>query len=102
MRSGCAARPSICGSASRRTPDATGGRSAGRSSPAAFRPERYQRLKTYRVAVLGCGMRGTAHARAYHAHPRTELVALCDRVQERLDTLGDTYGVRDRFTDADA
>ena len=44
-------------------------------------------MKTYRVAILGCRGRGTAAARAYHAHPRTEIVALCDLVQDLLDTL---------------
>ena len=44
---------------------------------------------------------GTAAARAYHAHPRTEVVALCDLVQERLDTLGGELGVAARFTDLD-
>ena len=58
-------------------------------------------MKTYRVAILGCRGRGTAAARAYHAHPRTEIVALCDLVQERMDTLGDELGVTVRFTDLD-
>src|SRR5829696_9169789 len=59
-------------------------------------------MKTYRIAILGCRERGTAAARAYHAHPRTDLVALCDLVRERLDTLGDALSVRERFTDLDA
>ena len=50
---------------------------------------------------LGCRGRGTAASRAYHAHPRTEVVALCDLVQERLDTLGDELEVAARFTDLD-
>ncbi len=58
-------------------------------------------MTTYRVAILGCRSRGTAAARAYHAHPRTEVVALCDLFQERLDTLGDELGVADRFDDLD-
>ena len=58
-------------------------------------------MKTYRVAILGCRGRGTAASHAYHAHPRTEVVALCDLVQERLDTLGDELGVAARFTDLD-
>ena len=56
-------------------------------------------MKTYRVAILGCRARGTAAARAYHAHPRTEIVGLCDLVQERLDALGDELGVAARYTD---
>ena len=58
-------------------------------------------METYRVAILGCGGRGTAAARAYHAHPRTEVVALCDLIRERLDTLGNELGVSARFTDLD-
>ena len=58
-------------------------------------------MKTYRVAILGCRGRGTAAALAYHAHPRTEVVALCDLVQERRDTLGDELDVTVRFTDLD-
>jgi len=58
-------------------------------------------MKTYRVAILGCRGRGTAAARAYHAHPRTELVGLCDLIKERLDTLGDEVSVSARFTDLD-
>ena len=58
-------------------------------------------MKTYRVAVLGCRARGTSIAQAYHVHPRTEVVALCDLRQERLDELGDELGVSARFTDLD-
>ncbi|MCZ6676335.1 MAG: Gfo/Idh/MocA family oxidoreductase [Candidatus Poribacteria bacterium] len=58
-------------------------------------------MKTYRVAILGCRGRGTAAARAYHAHPRVKVVALCDLIQERLDTLGDELSIAARFTDLD-
>jgi predicted dehydrogenase len=58
-------------------------------------------MTTYRTAILGCRSRGTAAAHAYHAHPRTEVVGLCDLLQERLDTLGDELGVEARFDDLD-
>ena len=58
-------------------------------------------MKNYRVAILGCRSRGTSAAKAYHAHPRTEIVALCDLVQERLETLGDIVNVSTHFTDLD-
>ncbi|MEM7132405.1 MAG: Gfo/Idh/MocA family oxidoreductase [Chloroflexota bacterium] len=58
-------------------------------------------MKTYRVAILGCRSRGTSAARVYHAHPRTEVVGLCDLIEERLNTLGDEIGVTARFTDLD-
>jgi predicted dehydrogenase len=57
---------------------------------------------TYRVAILGCRARGTAAARAYAAHPRTAVVALCDLLPERVDALGDELGVAARFSDLDA
>ncbi|MBI3921809.1 MAG: Gfo/Idh/MocA family oxidoreductase [Armatimonadetes bacterium] len=56
-------------------------------------------MKTYRIALIGCGPRGTAAARAYHAHPRTEVVAVCDRVQELRDKLGEELNVSARFAD---
>ncbi|MCB0127396.1 MAG: Gfo/Idh/MocA family oxidoreductase [Caldilineaceae bacterium] len=59
-------------------------------------------MKIYRVAILGCRARGTAAAKAYHAHPRTQLVGLCDLLPERLAALGDELGVAGRFTDLDA
>ena len=58
-------------------------------------------MKTYRIAILGCRGRGTSAARAYHAHPRTQVVALCDLLPERLDTLGDELGVSARYADLD-
>ena len=58
-------------------------------------------MKTYRVAILGCRARGTASARAYAAHPRTEVVSLCDRVKERTEALGRELGVAAQFQDAD-
>jgi predicted dehydrogenase len=54
------------------------------------------------VAILGCRARGTAAGRAYAAHPRTEVVALCDLLSERVDALGDELGVAARFSDLDA
>ncbi len=58
-------------------------------------------MKNYRVAILGCRSRGTSAAKAYHAHPRTEIVALCDLVQDRLDALGKIVNVSTHFTDLD-
>lgn len=60
-----------------------------------------ERGKIYRVGVVGCRSRGKAAAAAYHAHPRTEVVGLCDLVPERLDSLGELLGVRARFNDVD-
>ncbi len=59
-------------------------------------------MKTYKVAILGCGDRGMAAGRAYHAHPRTEIAGLCDLVRKRADALGDEFGVVARYHDLDA
>ena len=59
-------------------------------------------MKTYRVAILGCRGRGTSTARAYQAHPRTQVVGLCDLIRQRVDTLGDELAVSARFNDLDA
>ena len=55
----------------------------------------------YRIAILGCGSRGTSAGQAYHAHPRTEIVALCDLSKERADKMGEMFSVSSRFTDLD-
>ena len=60
-------------------------------------------MKTYRVALLGCRGRGTAAGRAYYAHPRTDLVGLCDLIPERFNKLGEEFEVPPsaRYTDLD-
>ena len=58
-------------------------------------------METYRIAILGCRSRGTAAAKGYHAHPRTEVVGLCDLIRDRVDTLGDLLNVSARFADMD-
>lgn len=58
-------------------------------------------MKTYRVAILGCRSRGTSAALAYHAHPRCEIVGLCDLLPERLEELGNLLGVAARYDDLD-
>lgn len=52
----------------------------------------------YRVGVVGCRARGLVISTAYHAHPRTEVVGLVDRVPERLNKLGDLLDVPARFS----
>src|SRR5262245_7004147 len=56
-------------------------------------------MKNYRVAVIGCGPRGTAAADAYDAHPRSTVVGLCDLEPERLRTLADSLRISARFSD---
>ena len=47
----------------------------------------------YRVGLIGGGRQGTHHARGYHLHPRTEVVAVADTDQENLDLFCERFGV---------
>ena len=58
-------------------------------------------MKTYRVAILGCRSRGGAAARAYHAHPRTRIVGLCDLKTELAESLAKEVGGPTCFRDLD-
>ena len=40
--------------------------------------------KVYRVAAIGCGRKGTEHARAYNLNPRSVVVAGADPDPENL------------------
>ena len=48
---------------------------------------------TYRIGVIGCGRKGTEHARAYVLNPRAEVVAAADSDPENLSLFGDRFGV---------
>jgi len=50
-----------------------------------------------RAAMLGCGPRGKAHARAYSLVKRGQLVAACDRNDERLQAFGEQFGIAARY-----
>ncbi|MBR52598.1 hypothetical protein CMK19_02375 [Candidatus Poribacteria bacterium] len=52
----------------------------------------------YRVAILGCRSRGRAAALAYHDHPRTKIVGLCDLIQDRLTELGNELSITAQYT----
>jgi predicted dehydrogenase len=43
--------------------------------------------------MIGCRSRGTSQAKAIVQHPRMELVGICDLLPERLNALGDRFGV---------
>jgi predicted dehydrogenase len=56
-----------------------------------------------RIGVIGCGWWSTrAHLPALAAHPDAVIAAITDRDPERLDRAGERFGVRARYTDADA
>ncbi|MBC7811488.1 MAG: Gfo/Idh/MocA family oxidoreductase, partial [Burkholderiales bacterium] len=46
---------------------------------------------TLRVAIVGVGNIGSIHGRIYHAHPDTEIVAVCDIIPERSDKAAEKY-----------
>ena len=47
----------------------------------------------YRVGVIGCGRKGTPHARAFHLHPVTEVVAVADNDAENLELASNRFNV---------
>lgn len=52
-----------------------------------------------KIGVIGLGIMGEQYTRIYRAHPLAEVVAVCNRSQQRLDEIGDKYGVEKRYTD---
>lgn len=53
-----------------------------------------------RVAIAGLGF-GAEFIPIYQAHPDAELVAVCQRSQDTLDRVADTFGVPRRYTGYD-
>jgi predicted dehydrogenase len=51
-------------------------------------------MKTYRVAVLGCGHRSGPHIEAYQHIKRARVVAVCDRHAEKADAAAAKYGAQ--------
>lgn len=58
-------------------------------------------MKTVRVAVVGTGIWGTAHVRAYSQHPSAELVAVCDLNKERARKVAAEWRVPAAYTSVD-
>ncbi|MFW6159341.1 MAG: Gfo/Idh/MocA family protein [Planctomycetota bacterium] len=54
-----------------------------------------------RLAVVGVGMWGRMHVRAYSQHPSADLVALCDLDEARVNEVAETWGVPGRYTSPD-
>ncbi len=51
-----------------------------------------------RVAIVGLGF-GSEFLPIYKNHPDAEMVAICQRSQEKLDQVGEAFGITKRFTD---
>ncbi|MDX1907816.1 MAG: Gfo/Idh/MocA family oxidoreductase [Bacteroidia bacterium] len=50
-----------------------------------------------RVAIIGLGF-GAEFIPIYQKHPHAQLVAICQRNREKLDAIGDAFGVEKRYT----
>jgi len=52
-----------------------------------------------KVGVIGVGLQGQTHLKCYKALPDVEVVAISDVNPERLEEVGEQYGVPGRYTD---
>ncbi len=52
-----------------------------------------------RLGVIGLGIMGEQYVRIYNAHPLATVTAICTRRRERLDEIGQKYGIQTRFID---
>ena len=51
-----------------------------------------------RIGIIGNGIIGEAHVTGYKGNPDCEVVALCDINEDRLNYIGDKYGIKARYT----
>ena len=50
-------------------------------------------VKKYRVGLIGAGLMGTVHARAYNENPMTQVVAAADSDPETLELFCERFDV---------
>ncbi|MEF3303464.1 Gfo/Idh/MocA family protein [Paenibacillus sp. GYB003] len=50
-----------------------------------------------KVAIIGLGSWGSCHLEAFHSMPQAEVVAVCDRDEEKAKRLAEKYGVRHAY-----
>ena len=55
-------------------------------------------MEKIRIAVIGVGIIGEAHLNTYRSIPEADVVAICDINEERLNYIGDKFGIQRRFT----
>ena len=55
-------------------------------------------MKKARVGLIGLGF-GSEFIPIYQAHPKAEVVAICQRTKSKLDEVGDRFGIATRYTD---
>ena len=54
----------------------------------------------YTVAIIGCGRLGQHYAQVYQTLPNTELVAIAEYDPERRQAVGERFGIRTLYQDA--
>ncbi|HEY3027699.1 MAG TPA: Gfo/Idh/MocA family oxidoreductase [Pyrinomonadaceae bacterium] len=52
-----------------------------------------------RIGVVGLGIMGEQYVRIYQAHPLATVAAICTRGSDRLNEVGEKYGIKTRVTD---
>jgi predicted dehydrogenase len=52
------------------------------------------------IAIVGLGF-GAEFIPIYQRHPHANLYAICQRTKEKLDRIGDSFGIEKRYTDFD-
>ncbi|HVR76340.1 MAG TPA: Gfo/Idh/MocA family oxidoreductase [Planctomycetota bacterium] len=53
--------------------------------------------KKINIAIVGLGF-GAEFIPIYQKHPHTNMYAICQRTNEKLDKIGDTFGIEKRYT----
>ena len=56
----------------------------------------------YTVAIIGCGRLGQHYAEVYQTLPNTELVAIAEYNPERRNAVGERFGIKALYPDAEA
>jgi len=57
--------------------------------------------KKYKIAIIGCGRLGQLYAEAYSVYPDTEIVAIAEYNSERRKAVGERFGVKALYKDAE-
>ncbi len=55
-------------------------------------------MKKYNVAIVGLGF-GAEFIPIYLKHPLANMYAICQRNEEKLNSIGEAYGIEHRYTD---
>lgn len=55
-------------------------------------------MSSVNVAIVGLGF-GAEFIPIYQAHPNAEVYAICQRNAEKMNKIGDTFGIEKRYTD---